>query len=644
MEIQILDSAGKPLDHLTQWDRNREIRVTGLADMDILPDFHFYNRDAYRALVVPGVNADGGLKAQIPNVLLQSADDLSVSVYQRKANGEGQSLLIRNIPIWKSRKPQDYTFTENVEYIRFEDLVKQSEAVLSDLQAKSADAAAAADQAKKTALDVETALENGAFNGPEGPAGPAGADGFSPVANVTKTTGGAAIRIADKKGVTEVIIANGKDGAPGKDGANGRDGAPGIQGEPGKDAPQIDDSQPGPGNPFSGQHTADLIAAAKEETYIRTVDALAPVFEKTGAIVQGQLVDGYPLHIVQNLDVVQAGSGDPSPENVRPFVPWNGANMVRCGRNLFDQSAQDPKLNFESDASGTIQATPNVSVLLTIPGGVSITASCEGGTALRMGAFREHPKVNQVCDNFVAASAPYKTVTLRTKSDSKFVLIQIRRNVDAITYDDAKKSLMVSVFPGDYAPYQGETFTTTFSDSVYGGKVDWAGKLIDNYCHIKLSDYKSIIEKSNRQNTFLLNFWNLPAEQIVRAVKFGYAYGTMIKPTFRFGTPGAYINTAQQIVLEFANPPFADTLEGFLQYIDDQEAQGTPFELVYERQDPVISTQIVSGSPDVLPGTTTVYADTGDVTVRGRENPAAAIKSQDERIAALEAAIMKPTM
>ena len=35
---------------------------------------------------------------------------------------------------------------------------------------------------------------------------------------------------------------------------------------------------------------------------------------------------------------LQPGSGDPSPENVRPISGWTGVNVVHCGKNLFDFS------------------------------------------------------------------------------------------------------------------------------------------------------------------------------------------------------------------------------------------------------------------------------------------------------------------
>lgn len=40
--------------------------------------------------------------------------------------------------------------------------------------------------------------------------------------------------------------------------------------------------------------------------------------------------------LIVGIEPVQSGSGDPSPENVRPITGWTGANVYRTGKNLFD--------------------------------------------------------------------------------------------------------------------------------------------------------------------------------------------------------------------------------------------------------------------------------------------------------------------
>ena len=73
------------------------------------------------------------------------------------------------------------------------------------------------------------------------------ADGFSPVATVQQTEGGAVITITDKTGTTTATVTNGKDGQPGEKGEKGDTGPQGIQG------PKGDTGTTGPQGPKGDQ-------------------------------------------------------------------------------------------------------------------------------------------------------------------------------------------------------------------------------------------------------------------------------------------------------------------------------------------------------------------------------------------------------
>lgn len=50
------------------------------------------------------------------------------------------------------------------------------------------------------------------------------------------------------------------------------------------------------------------------------VDRLCPAFSESGAAVACEPVAGYPLEVVSHIRPVQAGSGNPSPSNIRPIT------------------------------------------------------------------------------------------------------------------------------------------------------------------------------------------------------------------------------------------------------------------------------------------------------------------------------------
>ena len=75
---------------------------------------------------------------------------------------------------------------------------------------------------------------------------------------------------------------------------------------------------------------------------------------------------------------IQSGSGDPSPDNVRPITGWTGVNATRCGKNLFNVlTIKDGYIDANGDwveQLGYERITKNVAknyaVTVTIPSGI----------------------------------------------------------------------------------------------------------------------------------------------------------------------------------------------------------------------------------------------------------------------------------
>lgn len=172
LEYTLLDSSGNPLHSLTQWDVNREITVKGIGAFEKPPDFHFWDKDSHLALVVPSEIVDGGIKAKIPNILLQRHDDIMASIFDVASSGEGKSVAIISVPVVKSKKPQDYNFTENIEYITFTDLVKEAEGIILKLNSEVDQLISSSEQAVKNAEVVAQSVwqdaESGKFDGADG--------------------------------------------------------------------------------------------------------------------------------------------------------------------------------------------------------------------------------------------------------------------------------------------------------------------------------------------------------------------------------------------------------------------------------------------------------------------------------------------
>lgn len=94
----------------------------------------------------------------------------------------------------------------------------------------------------------------------------------------------------------------------------------GEKGDPGKDAPQIDDGTISRDNPWSSRHI---------------VETLCPPIAESGNPVMCYPVAGYPLGVVASWEPTQAGTGDPSPGNIRPIKGRDSVAVERCGGECY---------------------------------------------------------------------------------------------------------------------------------------------------------------------------------------------------------------------------------------------------------------------------------------------------------------------
>lgn len=123
--ITCLDSYGKSVTRLTQWDINQTLIVEGLG-LDYPPTFHFCNRKSQEALVVESKFSDTKsrtLAVKIPNILLEEAESITAFIYAYDTNtGEAvlssaKTIAVIELPVTKRVKPSDYRYVENVEYV-----------------------------------------------------------------------------------------------------------------------------------------------------------------------------------------------------------------------------------------------------------------------------------------------------------------------------------------------------------------------------------------------------------------------------------------------------------------------------------------------------------------------------------------------
>lgn len=184
-----------------------------------------------------------------------------------------------------------------------------AEQAKTDAQTAASEAATSAGNANQSAQkaadslrELKNGIASGDFKGdkgdtgPIGPVGPQGAQGPQGPTGATGATG-----------------PQGETGPRGEQGPQGPKGDPGPAGADGKDGTQINDTTVG-SDAWSSKHIVDM---------------LCPPLEETGNPVACYPVSGYPLGCKASWEPAQDGSGEPSPENIRPIKGRDSVTITR---------------------------------------------------------------------------------------------------------------------------------------------------------------------------------------------------------------------------------------------------------------------------------------------------------------------------
>lgn len=206
----------------------------------------------------------------------------------------------------------------------------------------------------------------------------------------------------------------------------------------------------------------------------RIIDTLCPPIDETGNPVVCYPVAGYPLGCKVSWEPTQEGSGEPSPDNVRPIKGRDSVTVERCGENL---------LNI---APFTKQTTQGVTYEYVTNGGIHISGTALANAVGPMFSVWYLPPgkyygldSGKGIGSSIVVRRNGENVWLGTKGT--FVILagdEIRFwcfSVNSGTTVD--ETLFPYIAPGTtapttYAPYTGQTSPLTLPHTIYGGTVD----------------------------------------------------------------------------------------------------------------------------------------------------------------------------
>lgn len=221
--------------------------------------------------------------------------------------------------------------------------------------------------------------------------------------------------------------------------------------------------------------------------------------------------DGIPVKsLVAQITPVQAGSGEPSPTNVRPITGWTGANVTRTGKNIMASPTPTSLRNINTagtwsdgvytrngvtftpifNAQGNLQS-------VTVDG----TASANIDFALRVNMSATSPMVGGKLNGCPSGgststyqliaqlgSSPWTTsadngsgVTIATFTSSWSIFIRVYSGYVANNLVFQPMVRLASETDDSFEAYTGTTYTVDWTDEVFGGSVDVAtGELVSD--------------------------------------------------------------------------------------------------------------------------------------------------------------------
>lgn len=515
------------------------------------------------------------------------SDTISAKEDALKAIGDKQTTATQAVDIARDKALQ-----------QVEASTEAAQTAASEATTSAGDADRSAQEAAGSLQELKDGIANGNFKGEPGN------DGKSPVVTVTDIENGHRVSITDKDGTKTIDVLNGKDG---------------------KDGTQIDDATVGL-DAWSSKHIVDM---------------LCPPLEETGNPVVCYPVAGYPLGCKVSWEPTQEGTGDPSPDNIRPIHGRDSVTVERCGENLLNiapfTKLTEQGITYEYVANGGIHisgtaltsvTSPMFSVWYLPPGKYYGADSGEGiGTSIVV-----HRNGKNV---WLSAKG---TFAILAGDVIKFWCLSVNsgKTVDKTLYPYIVPG---TTAPTTYTPYPGQTATLTLPHTIYGGTVDVVmGSGEKAWNEIALIDTYGWYASTNQYRTFYcVNIKNITRTTVENS---GYAKNwkcTHFKSeAYSYSQSGDRDNTVSfQSDKETLVITFPGSIDELKSYLAAQYAAGTPVQIAYKLAEPVPFTATGAQPISALSGANTVITDADSVTVTGRADPIKRIIDLEDAVASM---------
>lgn len=397
--------------------------------------------------------------------------------------------------------------------------------------------------------------------------------------------------------------------------------------------PAVDPTLSEEGKAADAKVTGDELArkAVIDDTTVGTdawsskhiIDTLCPPISETGNPVVCYPVVGSKLGVKASWEPTQEGSGEPSPDNIRPISGRDAVKVERCGVNLLDILKYTPN---GYNLAGKNILKPNTTYTFSpiksgnIAFAVFLTDSIEPTESKKQmnltGIYCNEGKS-------VTFTTPNKT------SEFPYIWIVGAKSGIHLVWPDVKFMLAVATTaPAAYTPYQGDTLDLQLPGTVYGGNVDAVTGDGQETWKITTIDAKKIKFSSDGND----RFWNLPyhtADGATVASKIICSH--LISSKFSVNEPYAFFFTQPNRLQNLFS-----SVDELNDYCAAQYAAGTPVQIVYQSLKESVHFTATGAQPiPALSGVNTLLTDADALTVTGRADPIKRITDLEDAVASM---------
>lgn len=337
--------------------------------------------------------------------------------------------------------------------------------------------------------------------------------------------------------------------------------------------------------------------------------------------------------------------GTIGPTNPRPLTGHTSIGVHGSGKNLFDKNHYT-KLKISCTAAsgsttGTVTGVAQNVAWMQLPGGVTYAVSCStrSTTAFRAIATAESPVSTNTYKTPVLltiSDTSADTIIFEAPEDMKWIGFVLRTNsaTDVTTIDAAVEGLQVEIASSAtaYEAFLGDHLDISVPSAVgtlYAGTLDVIkGTLEVTHLYTQFNGTETWAESTS--GTYPYYYTTLPLPAVLNN---GSGWSSHFPWTLIRGTSNNYgidaINGAQRMIAVRPESSVATTLSGFTSWLASQASAGTPLQVVYPINTPIIY-QLTGGNLVAQDGVNRVWCDNGSLSVKYTTGLQASVKSGND--------------